>query len=49
MSVASVAPAAAATRSLSGRDIPTLDALYEVAGAQLYARLGAAEKADPVE
>ena len=33
MSVASVATAAAATRSLSDRDIPTLDALYEVAGA----------------
>jgi gentisate 1,2-dioxygenase len=33
MSVASVATAPAATRSLSDRDIPTLDALYEVAGA----------------
>jgi gentisate 1,2-dioxygenase len=33
MSVASVATAAAATRSLSDRDIPRLDALYEVAGA----------------
>ena len=32
MSAASVATAAAPTRSLSDRDIPTLDALYEAAG-----------------
>ena len=49
MSIAAASVAAIPGRLL-GRDIPTLEALYEAAGGfQLHARLGAAQKADPVE